>query len=531
MSKDILFGDEARVKMVKGLNTVANAVKATLGPKGRLVVFKKNNFTYSTTKDGVTVAKQIDLKDEFENAGAQIMKQVASQTVAQAGDGTTTSCVLAQAIVNEGMKMMAAGHDPINLKRGIDLAVKEVVNFISQAATQVQSSNDIKAVGTISANGDESIGSLLANALDKVGNDGLLMLEEGGGSETQLEVVQGYFFDRGYLSPYFSTNQEKLETVFADANILIVDKDINNLNVMIPFLEKYLKAAKGAPLLMIADNVVGDALSVLIVNRVKSGLPICAVRSPGFGNRRKEMLQDIAILTGATVVSEEVGLRLEDCDLNVLGQASKIIVNNDSTTIIEGNGDEEAIMGRIAQLRSVITDETNDHTRKQLQERLAKLASGIGIIKVGGSSDLEIGERKDRIDDALHATKAAIKSGVVPGSGVMFLRSIHVLDNLNVPEELSFGVSIVKNALKAPATQILSNAGTDTSVVINNILNNDNTTYGYNSATGEYQDLVQSGVLDPALVLTTSLTNAASVASLLITTEVIIVDELEEVKQ
>lgn len=531
MAKDILFGDEARVKMVKGLNVVANAVKATLGPKGRLVVFKKSTTgLFATTKDGVTVAKQVDLMDEFENAGAQIMKQVANKTVDQAGDGTTTSCVLAQAIVNEGMKMMAAGHDPTNLKKGVDLAVKEVIRYVESVSTPVNTSDDVKAVGTISANGDAVIGQLLADGLDKIGNDGLLLLEEGGGLETTLEVVQGYFFDRGYLSQYFSTNVEKLEAVYNDINVLITDKEINNQSAMLAFLQRYTKSGPTAPLLIVADNVTGDALSLLVFNRIKGGLPVVAVRAPGFGNRRKEMLQDLAILTGATVVSEDMGLRLEDCEMDVLGKAKKVIVNGNNTTVMEGLGDEDSITERVAQLRSTIASETEAHTRKQLQERLAKLASGIGIIKVGGSSDLEIGERKDRIDDALHATKAAIKGGVVPGSGVVFLRAMKVLDSLQVPIELSFGVSIVKNALKAPATQILLNAGEDPSVIINSVLSNDNLNWGYNSSTGEFQDLVSVGVLDPALVLTTSLTNAASVASLLITTEVIIVPSKEDIQ-
>ncbi len=522
-AKEVKFSQDAREKMLKGVDILANAVKVTLGPKGRNVVLEKSFGAPRITKDGVTVAKEIELENKFENMGAQMVREVASRTADEAGDGTTTATVLAQAIVREGAKSVAAGSNPMDLKRGVDLAVTKVVEALKEKSKKVTSNEEIAQVGTISANGDQEIGRFISEAMQKVGNDGVITVEEAKSLETELEVVEGMQFDRGYISPYFITDADKMRVELENPYILIDEKKLSNLQSMLPLLEAVVQS--GRPLLIVAEDVEGEALATLVVNKLRGGLKVAAVKAPGFGDRRKAMLQDIAVLTGGQVISEDLGIKLENVTLDMLGQAKKIVITKDDTTIVDGDGKKKDIEARVAQIRQQIEDTSSDYDREKLQERLAKLAGGVAVIKVGGATETEVRERKDRVDDALNATRAAVEEGIVPGGGVALLRALKVLDTVKgANEDQKVGVNIVRRALQAPLRQIAENAGEDGAVVVGKILDKDEYNYGYNAATGEYGNLVKQGVIDPAKVVRTALQDAASIAGLLITTEAMVAE-------
>jgi chaperonin GroEL len=522
-AKDVKFSQDARERMLRGVDILANAVKVTLGPKGRNVVIEKSFGAPRITKDGVTVAKEIELEDKFENMGAQMLKEVASKTADLAGDGTTTATVLAQAIVKEGAKSVAAGANPMDLKRGIDIAVAAVVEELKAKSKKVTSNDEIAQVGTISANGDVEIGAKIAEAMKKVGNEGVITVEESKSLETELDVVEGMQFDRGYLSPYFITNADKMIAELESPYILIHEKKLSGLQAMLPVLEAVVQTGK--PLLIIAEDVEGEALATLVVNKLRGGLKVAAVKAPGFGDRRKAMLEDIAVLTGGTVISEDVGIKLETVTLDMLGRAKRISIDKENTTIVDGAGKKADIEARVKQIKAQIEDTTSDYDREKLQERLAKLAGGVAVIKVGGATEVEVKERKDRVDDALHATRAAVEEGVVPGGGVALLRAIKALENLKSEnEDQKVGITIVRKALQSPARQIFQNAGEDGSVVAGKILENNKYAYGFNAQTGIYGDLIAEGVIDPTKVVRCALQDAASVAGLLITTEAMIAD-------
>ncbi|MBP2561921.1 chaperonin GroEL [Neorhizobium galegae] len=523
-AKEVKFNTDARERMLRGVDVLANAVKVTLGPKGRNVVIDKSFGAPRITKDGVSVAKEIELEDKFENMGAQMLREVASKTNDIAGDGTTTATVLAQAIVKEGAKAVASGMNPMDLKRGIDLAVDAVVKELKANARKISNNAEIAQVGTISANGDEEIGRYLAEAMEKVGNEGVITVEEAKTAETELEVVEGMQFDRGYLSPYFVTNAEKMRVEFEDPYILIHEKKLSNLQSMLPVLEAVVQSGK--PLLIIAEDVEGEALATLVVNKLRGGLKIAAVKAPGFGDRRKAMLEDIAILTGGTVISEDVGIKLENVTLNMLGRAKKVAIEKENTTIIDGVGSKAEIDGRVAQIRAQIEETTSDYDREKLQERLAKLAGGVAVIRVGGSTEVEVKEKKDRVDDALHATRAAVEEGILPGGGVALLRAVKALDNLGTAnQDQRVGVDIVRRAIEAPVRQIAENAGAEGSVIVGKLREKAEFSYGWNAQSGEYGDLYAQGVIDPAKVVRAALQDAASVAGLLVTTEAMIAEK------
>jgi len=522
-AKDVKFASDARDRMLRGVDVLANAVKVTLGPKGRNVVIDKSYGAPRITKDGVTVAKEIELADKFENMGAQMLREVANKQNDKAGDGTTTATVLAQAIVREGAKAVAAGMNPMDLKRGIDLAVGAVVKDLESHARKVSANSEIAQVATISANGDEEVGRILAEAMEKVGNEGVITVEEAKSLATELETVEGMQFDRGYLSPYFITNAEKLKVELDDPYILIHEKKLSNLQALVPLLEKVVQS--GRPLLIIAEDVEGEALATLVVNKLRGGLKVAAVKAPGFGDRRKAMLEDIAILTGGNVVSEELGTKLENVTVNMLGRAKKVTIDKDNTTIIDGVGTRSDIDARVAQIRQQIDTTTSDYDREKLQERLAKLAGGVAVIRVGGATEVEVKEKKDRVDDALHATRAAVEEGVLPGGGIPLLRAIKALDGIKAAnDDQQSGIDIVRRALRAPARQISENAGEDGAYIVGKLLESQDYNWGFNAATGEYQDLVKAGVIDPAKVVRTALQDAASVAALLITTEALVAE-------
>jgi chaperonin GroEL len=522
-AKDVKFASDARDRMLRGVDVLANAVKVTLGPKGRNVVIDKSYGAPRITKDGVTVAKEIELADKFENMGAQMLREVANKQNDKAGDGTTTATVLAQAIVREGAKAVAAGMNPMDLKRGIDLAVGAVVKDLESHARKVSANSEIAQVATISANGDEEVGRILAEAMDKVGNEGVITVEEAKSLATELETVEGMQFDRGYLSPYFITNAEKLKVELDDPYILIHEKKLSNLQALVPLLEKVVQS--GRPLLIIAEDVEGEALATLVVNKLRGGLKVAAVKAPGFGDRRKAMLEDIAILTGGNVVSEELGTKLENVTVSMLGRAKKVTIDKDNTTVIDGVGTKADIDARVGQIRQQIDTTTSDYDREKLQERLAKLAGGVAVIRVGGATEVEVKERKDRVDDALHATRAAVEEGVLPGGGIPLLRAIKALDGIkSANDDQQSGIDIVRRALRAPARQIAENAGEDGAYIVGKLLENHDYNWGFNAATGKYQDLVKAGVIDPAKVVRTALQDAASVAALLITTEALVAE-------
>jgi chaperonin GroEL len=525
-AKLVKFNTDARNRMLKGVDILADAVKVTLGPKGRNVVIDKSFGAPRITKDGVTVAKEIELEDKFENMGAQMVREVASRTNDEAGDGTTTATVLAQAIVREGMKSVAAGMNPMDLKRGIEKAVAVVVEDIKAQARTVSGSDEVAQVGTISANGEEAIGRQIADAMQKVGNEGVITVEENKGFETETEVVEGMQFDRGYLSPYFITNAEKMIAELEDAYILLHEKKLSSLQPMVPLLEAVIQNSK--PLLIIAEDVDGEALATLVVNKLRGGLKIAAVKAPGFGDRRKAMLQDIAILTGGQVISEDLGMKLENVGLDMLGRARKISITKDETTIVDGAGEKSEIEGRVAQIRAQIEETTSDYDKEKLQERLAKLAGGVAVIRVGGASEIEVKERKDRVEDALNATRAAVQEGVVVGGGVALVRASKKLEGLTgVNPDQTAGIAIIRKALQAPLRQIAENAGVDGSVVAGKVLESTDAAFGFNAQTEEYGDMFKFGVIDPAKVVRTALQDAASVAGLLITTEAMIADKPE----
>ena len=521
-AKEVKFGRSAREKMLRGVDILADAVKVTLGPKGRNVVIDKSFGAPRITKDGVSVAKEIELEDKFENMGAQMVREVASKTNDIAGDGTTTATVLAQAIVREGAKAVAAGMNPMDLKRGIDLAVAEVVKDLLAKAKKINTSDEVAQVGTISANGEKQIGLDIAEAMQKVGNEGVITVEEAKTAETELEVVDGMQFDRGYLSPYFVTNPEKMVADLEDAYILLHEKKLSNLQAMLPVLEAVVQTGK--PLLIIAEDVEGEALATLVVNKLRGGLKIAAVKAPGFGDRRKAMLEDIAILTGGTVISEDLGIKLESVTLDMLGRAKKVSITKENTTIVDGAGQKSDIEGRVAQIKAQIEETTSDYDREKLQERLAKLAGGVAVIRVGGATEVEVKEKKDRIDDALNATRAAVQEGIVPGGGVALLRSSVKITVKGENDDQDAGVNIVRRALQSPARQIVENAGDEASIVVGKILEKDTDDFGYNAQTGEYGDMIAMGIIDPVKVVRTALQDAASVASLLITTEAMIAE-------
>ncbi|MFG1479600.1 chaperonin GroEL [Xanthobacter sp. V4C-4] len=522
-AKDVKFSVDARDKVLRGVDILANAVKVTLGPKGRNVVIEKAFGAPRITKDGVSVAKEIELEDKFENLGAQLVREVASKTNDLAGDGTTTATVLAQAIVKEGSKAVAAGLNPMDLKRGIDVAVEAIIKDLAANSKPVTSNEEIAQVGTISANGDSEVGAFLAEAMKKVGNEGVITVEEAKSFETELDVVEGMQFDRGYLSPYFVTNAEKMRVEFEEPYILINEKKLTGLQELLPVLEAVVQSAR--PLLIIAEDVEGEALATLVVNKLRGGLKVAAVKAPGFGDRRKAMLQDIAILTGGTVISEEVGIKLDSVNLSFLGRAKKVVIEKENTTIVDGAGEKADIEARVAQIRAQIETTTSDYDREKAQERLAKLAGGVAVVRVGGSTEVEVKEKKDRVDDALHATRAAVEEGIVPGGGVALLRAIKALEGLTVDNaDQKTGIEIVRRAIQAPARQIVQNAGDDGSVVVGKILESSDYAFGYNAQTGEYVDLVKSGIIDPTKVVRTALQDAASIAGLLITTEALIAE-------
>ncbi|CAN7463354.1 chaperonin GroEL [Caulobacter sp. BE254] len=522
-AKDVYFSSDARDKMLRGVNILANAVKVTLGPKGRNVVIEKSFGAPRSTKDGVSVAKEIELADKFENLGAQMIREVASKTNDKAGDGTTTATVLAQAIVQEGLKSVAAGMNPMDLKRGIDKAVHVVVDSIKASSKKVTTNNEIAQVGTISANGDKDVGEMIAKAMDKVGNEGVITVEEAKTAETELDVVEGMQFDRGYLSPYFITNADKMEVQLEEPLILLFEKKLSSLQPLLPVLEAVVQS--GRPLVIIAEDVEGEALATLVVNKLRGGLRVAAVKAPGFGDRRKAMLEDIAILTGAQVVSEDLGIKLENVSLDMLGKAKKVSITKDDTTIVDGVGEKSAIEARISQIKKQIEDTTSDYDKEKLQERLAKLAGGVAVIRVGGSTEVEVKEKKDRVDDALNATRAAVEEGIVPGGGVALLKASKALATLvGDNDDQTAGIAIVRRALQAPIRQIAENAGVEGSIVVGKVLESDSATFGFNAQTEQYVDLITDGVIDPAKVVRTALQDAASVAGLLITTEAAIVE-------
>ncbi len=523
-AKEVKFSTDARNRMLKGVNILADAVKVTLGPKGRNVVIDKSFGAPRITKDGVSVAKEIELEDKFENMGAQMVKEVANRTNDEAGDGTTTATVLAQAIVREGMKSVAAGMNPMDLKRGIDLATSKVVEAIKAAARPVNDSDEVAQVGTISANGESEIGRQIADAMQKVGNEGVITVEENKGLETETVVVEGMQFDRGYLSPYFVTNPEKMTVELEDAIILLHEKKLSSLQPMVPLLESVIQSGK--PLLIISEDVEGEALATLVVNKLRGGLKIAAVKAPGFGDRRKAMLQDIAILTGGQVISEDLGMKLENVTIDMLGSAKRISITKDETTIVDGAGDKSEIEARVAQIRGQIEDTSSDYDREKLQERVAKLAGGVAVIRVGGMSEVEVKERKDRVDDALNATRAAVQEGVVVGGGVALIQAGKVLEGLKgANSDQDVGIAIIRKAVEAPLRQIAENSGVDGSVVAGKIRESNDKSFGFNAQTEEYGDMFKFGVIDPAKVVRTALQDAASVAGLLITTEAMIADK------
>ncbi|RKF13847.1 chaperonin GroEL [Roseovarius spongiae] len=523
-AKDVKFDTEARNKMLRGVNILADAVKVTLGPKGRNVVLDKSFGAPRITKDGVSVAKEIELEDKFENMGAQMVKEVASRTNDEAGDGTTTATVLAQAIVKEGTKSVAAGMNPMDLKRGIDLATAKVVEAIKSAAREVSDSAEVAQVGTVSANGEASIGQMIADAMQKVGNEGVITVEENKGLETETDVVEGMQFDRGYLSPYFVTNPDKMVADLEDCMILLHEKKLSSLQPMVPLLESVIQSQK--PLLIIAEDVEGEALATLVVNKLRGGLKIAAVKAPGFGDRRKAMLQDIAILTGGQVISEDLGMKLENVTMDMLGSAKKVEITKDETTIVDGAGEKAEIESRVTQIRNQIEETTSDYDREKLQERVAKLAGGVAVIRVGGMTEVEVKERKDRVDDALNATRAAVQEGIVVGGGVALVQAGKVLEGLTGDNnDQTVGIGIVRKALEAPLRQIAENAGVDGSVVAGKIRESDDAKFGFNAQTEEYGDLFKFGVIDPAKVVRHALQDAASIAGLLITTEAMVADK------
>jgi chaperonin GroEL len=523
-AKDVKFAQDARERMLRGVDILADAVKVTLGPKGRNVVLDKSFGAPRITKDGVTVAKEIELEDKFENMGAQMVREVASKTNDIAGDGTTTATVLAQAIVKEGAKSVAAGANPMDLKRGVDLAVAAVVKELKAKAKNITSSSEVAQVGTISANGDEEIGKKISEAMEKVGNEGVITVEESKGLETELEVVEGMQFDRGYISPYFVTDAEKMRVELDDPLILIHEKKLGNLQAMLPVLEAVVQSSR--PLLIIAEDVEGEALATLVVNKLRGGLKVAAVKAPGFGDRRKAMLQDIAILTGGEMISEDLGIKLENVTIKMLGRAKKVTITKDDTTIVDGAGDKKDIEARVGQIKQQIEETTSDYDREKLQERLAKLAGGVAVLRVGGATEVEVKEKKDRVDDALNATRAAVEEGIVPGGGVALLRAIKALDQVQAGnEDQKAGINIVRKAIQTPARVIAANAGEDGAVIAGKILEKDSYAYGYNAQSGEYGDLVAQGVIDPVKVVRTALQDAASVAGLLITTEAMIAEK------
>src|SRR5512135_2010183 len=522
-AKEVRFSVDARDRMLHGIDILNNAVKVTLGPKGRNVVLDKSYGAPRITKDGVTVAKEIELEDKFENMGAQMVREVASRTSDQAGDGTTTATVLTHAIVREGAKAVAAGMNPMDLKRGVDLAVEAIVEDLEKNSKKVTSNEEIAQVGTISANGDAEIGKFLADAMKKVGNEGVITVEEAKSLETELDVVEGMQFDRGYISPYFITNADKMRVEMDDAYILINEKKLSSLNELLPLLEAVVQTGK--PLVIVAEDVEGEALATLVVNRLRGGLKVAAVKAPGFGDRRKAMLQDIAVLTGGQAVSEDLGIKMENVNLNMLGRAKKVMIDKENTTIVNGAGKKADIEGRIAQIKAQIEETTSDYDREKLQERLAKLAGGVAVIRVGGATEVEVKERKDRVDDAMHATRAAVEEGIVAGGGVALLHSAKVLAKLKPGNhDQQVGIDIVRRAIQAPARQIVENAGSDGSVVVGKLLESSDTNYGFDAQTGEYVNMVKSGIIDPTKVVRLALQNAASVAGLLITTEAMVAE-------
>ena len=528
-AKELRFSDDARQRMFRGVNILANAVKVTLGPKGRNVVLEKSFGAPTVTKDGVSVAKEIELKDKFENMGAQMVKEVASQTSDVAGDGTTTATVLAQCILKEGLKAVAAGMNPMDLKRGVDKAVSAAVEELKKLSKPCEDSKAIAQVGTISANSDESIGQIIADAMEKVGKEGVITVEEGSGLENELEVVEGMQFDRGYLSPYFINNQQNMTCELEDPYILLHDKKISNVRDLLPVLEAVAKAGK--PLLIVAEDVEGEALATLVVNTIRGIVKTCAVKAPGFGDRRKAMLQDIAILTGGTVISEEVGLSLEKASLDDLGRAKKIVVSKEETTIIDGAGKKEDIEARIKQIKVQIEEATSDYDKEKLQERVAKLAGGVAVIKVGAATEVEMKEKKARVEDALHATRAAVEEGVLPGGGVALIRALQAIRDLKgANPDQDMGIQIARKAMEEPLRQIVANAGEEPSVVVAKVMEGEGS-FGYNAATGEYGDMIEMGILDPTKVTRTALQNAASVAGLMITTEAMVAELPKEEKE
>ena len=522
-AKDIEFGTTARAKMLKGVETLAKTVKVTLGPKGRNVILDRSYGAPKITKDGVSVAKEVELADKFENMGAQLVKEVAQKTADKAGDGTTTATVLAEAIIKEGSKAVAAGMNPMDLKRGIDMAVEAVVEDIKSRSTAIKTSEEIAQVGTISANGDRTIGEYIARAMEKVGNEGVITVEDAKGLETELDVVEGMQFDRGYLSPYFITNPEKMICEYESPYILLYNQKISNLQPLIPVLETIVQS--GRALVIVAEDIEGEALATLVVNRIRGGLKVCAVKAPGFGDRRKAMLEDIAILTGGQVVSDELGMKLENVTLDMLGSAKRVEITKDDTTIIDGDGEKDLIEARAAQIRKQIEETTSDYDREKLQERLGKLSGGVAVLRVGGASEVEVKEKKDRIDDALNATRAAVKEGVVAGGGCALLYSGKALDKLNpANQDQKVGIEIIRKATQAPIRQIAENAGVDGAVVAGKVLESNDPNFGYNAQSGEYTDMVKAGIIDPTKVVRTALQDAASVGGLLITTEAMVTE-------
>jgi chaperonin GroEL len=522
-AKQVMFSTDAREKMLRGVNVLANAVKVTLGPKGRNVVIQKSFGAPRSTKDGVSVAKEIELEDAFENMGAQMIREVASKTNDKAGDGTTTATVLAQSIVQEGLKAVAAGMNPMDLKRGIDKAVGVVLADIKASAKKVSNNSEIAQVGTISANGDVEVGEMIAKAMEKVGNEGVITVEEAKTAETELDVVEGMQFDRGYLSPYFITNADKMEVQLEEPLILLHEKKLSSLQAMLPILEAVVQS--GRPLVIIAEDIEGEALATLVVNKLRGGLRVAAVKAPGFGDRRKAMLEDIAVLTGGQVISEDLGIKLENVTLDMLGKSKKITITKDDTTIVDGVGEKDAIEARIGQIKAQIEATTSDYDKEKLQERLAKLAGGVAVIRVGGSTEVEVKEKKDRVDDALNATRAAVEEGIVPGGGIALLKATKALEGLTGDNaDQTAGIAIIRRAIQAPIRQIVENAGVEGSIVVGKVLENADKSFGFNAQTEEYGDLVKMGVIDPAKVVRTALTDAASVASILITTEAAVAD-------
>jgi chaperonin GroEL len=522
-AKEVIFEDKARGELLKGVDIIANAVKVTLGPKGRNVVIEKSFGAPRTTKDGVSVAKEIELKDKQQNIGAQLIREVASKANDHSGDGTTTATVLAQAIVREGVKAVSSGRNPMDLKRGIDKAVVAVVKDIEKRAKNVKSNDEIMQIGTISANGEEEIGKMLAEAMDKVGNEGVITVEEAKSLNNELEIVEGMQFDRGYLSPYFITNADKMICELENPYILLHEGKLSNLQPMLPILEAVVQSSR--PLLIVAEDVEGEALATLVVNKLRGGLKIAAVKAPGFGDRRKAMLQDMAILTGGQVVSEDLGIKLENVGLNMLGTSKKVVITKDDTTVVDGAGEKKEIDARCAQIRKQIEDSTSDYDKEKLSERLAKLSGGVAVLRVGGITEVEVKERKDRVDDALHATRAAVEEGIVAGGGVALLYAASALDKLKGDnEDQKVGIKIIQKALQAPVRQICANAGEEGAVIVGKLLEQDDTNYGFDAQKGEYADMVKAGIIDPAKVVRTALQDAASVAGLLITTEAVITD-------